>query len=226
MLLTLTDHLTCPRCGPATGLILLLEEADDRRVRTGALGCPACRTRYRIAGRVADLRAEEGAESAAVGGQARAPARAPGQPAELAIRVAALLGLGEGAGFVLVAGPLGLDVAMGLAGLLPDQELVVPIEPGRSAEVSELDLSALLRAGALPLAGRTMAAVAHVGGAPDADRLLDLLRVCRPTGRLLVELGPGESGGAAALDAVGSVLEGAGAQVRARDASGLLAVAM
>jgi uncharacterized protein YbaR (Trm112 family) len=55
--LVLTDHLTCPRCGPTFGLILLAERLSDRRVHEGHLGCPNCRDRYPIRGGFGDLRA-------------------------------------------------------------------------------------------------------------------------------------------------------------------------
>lgn len=57
MHLLLTDRLTCPRCGPTFGLILLADRMDERRVVAGSLGCPNCRDRFRVADGFADLRA-------------------------------------------------------------------------------------------------------------------------------------------------------------------------
>ena len=221
MLLTLTDHLTCPRCGPTAGLILLMEEADDRRVRTGTLGCPMCRTRYPVVERVADLRGAAPARSAT------AP-ETPGTEAgpEVALRVAALMGLGEGRGFAVVDGAAALDAAGTLAARVPDYEIVVPIVEESSPMAAGLDVSALLAADALPLADRTMRAAAWVGGVPPEARLRELLRVCRPTGRLVVELGRADEDAEQALDRIAAVLGSAGAEVRARDATGLVAVAM
>ncbi|HUF11936.1 MAG TPA: hypothetical protein VMN78_02425 [Longimicrobiales bacterium] len=231
MLLTLTDHLTCPSCGPDAGLILLMEDIDDRRVRTGALGCPVCRARYVVVEGVADLRASDAGTGAGAGAGVGAGAGAgagagvDADARDLALRMGGLLGLGEGSGFVLVDGPAGLAVAAELAGLLPDYEMVVPIPEARRAAASGAGLSALLESGRLPIATRTMQAAAYIG-VPDGGRVLELLRVCRPTGRVVVELGGAEDGGDAALDRIADLLEGAGARVRARDGSGLVAVVL
>lgn len=67
----LSDLLTCPRCGPMYGLVLLPYEVSDRRVRSGVLGCANCRERYPVEGGVADLRVavdEVGAHAGSEGG--------------------------------------------------------------------------------------------------------------------------------------------------------------
>jgi uncharacterized protein YbaR (Trm112 family) len=48
MHIVLTDVLTCPRCGPEFGLILLAHHVEARRVSSGALGCSNCREKYPI----------------------------------------------------------------------------------------------------------------------------------------------------------------------------------
>src|SRR5690606_8442394 len=48
MHIVLTDLLTCPRCGPAHGLILVADGLAERRVLDGALGCANCREKYEI----------------------------------------------------------------------------------------------------------------------------------------------------------------------------------
>src|SRR5690606_2475537 len=102
MHIQLTDVLTCPRCGPTTGLIVLADRLVDRRVLEGALGCPNCRTRYPIRGGVADLWPTEGTSQAESG--------APGEAAsgvdegEAAFRLAALMGVTRGPGFSLIVG--------------------------------------------------------------------------------------------------------------------------
>ena len=57
MQLLLTDRLTCPRCGPTFGLILLSNRLEARRVHDGVLGCPNCRDSFPIKAGFADLRA-------------------------------------------------------------------------------------------------------------------------------------------------------------------------
>lgn len=48
MHLLLTDILSCPRCGPEFGLILLADRIEARRVLAGILGCANCRSKYPI----------------------------------------------------------------------------------------------------------------------------------------------------------------------------------
>ena len=57
MHLLLTDRLTCPRCGPSFGLILLADRMNDRRVVDGVLGCPNCRDGFPVRDGFGDLRA-------------------------------------------------------------------------------------------------------------------------------------------------------------------------
>lgn len=67
MHILLTDILSCPRCGPEFGLILLADRIEARRVLAGTLGCANCRSKYAIRDGVADLRAapSAGAEAGA-----------------------------------------------------------------------------------------------------------------------------------------------------------------
>lgn len=240
MHITLTDRLTCPRCGPGAGLIVLMDEVADRRVVSGSLGCPVCRERYPISGRVADLRLGDAGEAtgpAPAGVEARAEARAEvraaaddvepgvagagGRADEAAVRVAALLGLGEGSGFVVLDGPDALAVAARLRGLAPEYEPVVVVPEAGAAAAGASAVSALMIDAALPMADSLMRGAAYVGAAPAAERLAELVRVVRPTSRVLVD-GVDTS----ELDGVVAVLEGLGAQVRARDGGGVVAVVM
>lgn len=100
----LSDLLTCPRCGPTYGLVLLPHEVAERRVRTGVLGCANCRERYVIEGGVADLRVGGSASDAESNADAESDLEGE-PPAEPAVRLAGLLGLAEARGTVLVAGP-------------------------------------------------------------------------------------------------------------------------
>ena len=56
MHILLTDALTCPRCGPEFGLIVLADRTHERRVQSGSLGCANCREKYPVRHAVADLR--------------------------------------------------------------------------------------------------------------------------------------------------------------------------
>ena len=71
MELSLTDLVTCPRCGPTYGLILIPDEVRERRVVSGLLGCPNCRERYGVEAGVADLRVTGEPVGGRVGGARR-----------------------------------------------------------------------------------------------------------------------------------------------------------
>ncbi len=114
MFLELTDLLTCPRCGPQHGLVLLVEEVQERRVRRGWLGCPRCRTDFRVDGGVADLRLDRESADAA---------RHPVSEDELALKIVALSGLGRERGYLLLGDRLG-QAAPSVAQLAPELEII------------------------------------------------------------------------------------------------------
>ncbi len=108
MNLLLTDRLSCSRCGPEFGLILLADRMEDRRVLDGTLGCPNCRDAYPIVDGFADLRAPPRRELAS--GLAGTPREPVATEVE---RMAALLGVVRGPGtLVLVGRPAALAAAL------------------------------------------------------------------------------------------------------------------
>lgn len=202
----LSDLLTCPRCGPTHGLILLPDEVRDRRVTTGVLGCANCRERYAVTDGVADLR--EGAVEAAprpgrgVGSGERDP--------EEAVRLAALLGLAEGGGTVLIAGP-GTAHAGALAAMLPELSVVA----ASTDVVGGAGVSWLRVGSTIPLRSGSMRGVALTGEwtglAEEGARLLG------PTGRVVLD--PAPPGAAERVRALGLrvLLEQDGVVVAGRD---------
>src|SRR5688500_1538680 len=103
----LTDALTCPRCGPQYGLILLADEVRERRVYEGVLGCANCREQFPVRLGGASLGA--------------APLIAPHPDNDRAQRLAALMGATQG--LVMLVGPASADAVV-LADMLPDAEIV------------------------------------------------------------------------------------------------------
>ncbi|HET9982695.1 MAG TPA: Trm112 family protein [Longimicrobiales bacterium] len=185
MHLVLTDILTCPRCGPRFGLVLLAEEVRDRRVLEGWLGCSNCRERYRVHNGFADLRPPPAP-----------PLDAPALPRErgedqAAIRLAALMGMGTGAGrgFSLVVGPAARH-ASAIAALVEEAE-VVGIDAGLAAWPEEAGVSRMAATG-LPFFDRTLRGVALSGDAA-AALLEEGARVLNPMGRLVVEGAPADA---------------------------------
>jgi uncharacterized protein YbaR (Trm112 family) len=188
----LTDRLACPRCGPGFGLVLLADRIAERRVLEGRLGCPNCREQYPVHGGAADLRTGVPADAEPVGSISA-------DDAEAAVKLAALLGLADSPGPVLVAGPAAA-LAPAVSALVPAVEVVAlagrPSEGPEAAGVSRLGGGPLL-----PFMDRTLRGVALTGGANRAV-LADALRALVPGSRLVVD--PASEGTAEALRALGA----------------------
>jgi uncharacterized protein YbaR (Trm112 family) len=221
MHILLTDILTCPRCGPAFGLILLAEQTAGRRVLEGVLGCANCRERYpvrdgaiffagapRNAGGTADAGdAADAADAADAGGAGGAGGADPaGRGAagdrdqalqdEQAVRLAALMGVTGGRGYVLLTGPAAAH-ARALAALLEGVEVVTAVlagpEPAApAARLADAGVSPMTVAARLPLASGRVAGVVLSGAA--ADTLLEEgARVTAPLGRLVLDGAPADA---------------------------------
>jgi uncharacterized protein YbaR (Trm112 family) len=183
MHIVMTDILTCPRCGPAFGLILLADRVEDRRVQQGALGCANCREKYAVGPGVIDFTGSGVAPTAAA---MAVPPGAGGSASledEAALRLAALLGVSEGPGYVLLAGAAAAH-AGGLARLIDDLEVLVALPDAAvtgARRVTELRL-----AGQLPLSSGRLEGAALSGAA--AHALLDeAVRTVSPLGRIVLE---------------------------------------
>jgi uncharacterized protein YbaR (Trm112 family) len=181
--LSLSDLVTCPRCGPSHGLVLLPSVVRDRRVASGVLGCPNCRERYPIEGAVTDVRVPGGAADRAGEGSTASPAPEPSGSGE-AVRVAALLGLAESRGVVVLGGPATAH-GPALADLLDGIEVVV-LGSRDDAEGSGAGGVSRFRVGeTIPLRTGCAVGVALTGSSVAlAD---EGVRVLRPGGRLLLD---------------------------------------
>jgi uncharacterized protein YbaR (Trm112 family) len=185
MHLSLSDLVTCPRCGPSHGLVLLPTEVRDRRVESGALGCPNCRERFAITAGVADLRGPGSGGSGAPGAAGAVEPETGSESDEASVlRLAALLGLAEPRGPVALAGPA-VAAAGGLAALL-DGVAVVALSSGEEVVGSGgAPVSWIRSSGPVPFRDGVFGAVALTG--PRAELVAEGLRVLRPGGRLLLE---------------------------------------
>lgn len=195
MYLPLTDLLTCPRCGPDHGLILLANRIEDRRVLEGTLGCPRCHARFPVVDGFADLRVDS-----TVPGRGEPPIAAA-EDREAAIRMAALLGLAEGVRYVLVVGP-GVAHAPGVAALVEGVEVIACAEAVRGWD-EEHGVSRLAADGTLPFASGMLGGVALTGPG-SADLLEEAARVLARAGRLLLE--PAPEGAVERLEGLGLAL--------------------
>lgn len=193
----LTEILRCGACGE--GLVLLTTIARESRAIEGTLGCAACGARHPVRRGVADLRAGQEPTVASVGVHAEPAAESPGAPEEspegtalsprdAALRTAALMGLEEARGVVVLVSPEGRQ-AEELARLVAGVEVVTvdpESGPGAASPGGPLPrrVSPLLSRGELPIVDRRVAGIAlstrsHVS-------LCEAVRVVAPGGRVVV----------------------------------------
>lgn len=219
MEIALSDLLTCPRCGPAHGLVLLPAEVRDRRVVSGVLGCPNCRERYPVERGVADLRGGAGpvaegpgdertmagrtmagrtvADADPQGGDRSGPS---GSDGEAAVRLAALLGLSEAGGVVLIAGPAAVHGAR-VAEVASGTTVVTTAESGPVPGV----VSRLRIGVTLPLRTGSLRGVALTGSR--AQLLEEGARLLAPAGRLVLDPAPADAGGRVAAAGLRTLAE-------------------
>lgn len=230
MFLELTELLVCPACRPAQGLVALVERMEGRRVVEGFLGCAGCEARYPI--RSGEVHFGGGAVPEGAAGQAEAvrsgrepPAvedsgadrpggagRGRASPEERALLLAALLGLQEGGGGVVLLGRGLARAAAALARLAAGMEVLALADAAREPADGSLGAGASgsdrgagrtttlvgVPPDALPLFSGRLRGVALVGGRADdpaADGLTEGelgegVRVLATGGRLAV-LRPG-----------------------------------
>lgn len=183
MHLLLTDRLTCPRCGPEFGLILLASALEDRVVREGRLGCPNCRDSFPIHEGFADLRAPPRGELA--GGLVGPPpdrGAAPGG-SEDADRFVALLGIVGGPGTVALVGEPARH-ASALVGAAEEIH-VVGVDADLRAWPEAPRVSRIVADPGLPFFGSTLRGVG-VDGRFGGSWLAECARVVAPRGRVVV----------------------------------------
>jgi hypothetical protein len=176
--LLLTDRLTCPRCGPEFGLILLAHRLEDRVVHEGVLGCANCRDNFPLTGGLGDLRAPPRGELGA--GLAGEPGHVD---AAEAARILAQLGVLGGPGTVgLVGEPARAAVAVAAA--LPEiQVAALDADLVRWPETDRV--SRLVASPGMPFHGSALRAVA-VDGRLGPEWLAEAARVVAPRGRVVV----------------------------------------
>jgi uncharacterized protein YbaR (Trm112 family) len=197
MHILLTDILTCPRCGPEFGLVLLADEMRERSVDAGRLGCANCRESYPIVHGVVDF-GTAGGECLELQGGGAADAGGAGEDA---YRVAALLGVADSPAPVLLAG-LPVETAGEIARLLPDARIAATAPVGGLRDMPE-GPSWLRHGGRLPFRTGSQRGVALSG--PGAGGLIDeAARVLQPGGRLVLD--PAPEGAARRLEALGMEL--------------------
>jgi uncharacterized protein YbaR (Trm112 family) len=185
MHLLLTDRLTCPRCGPTFGLILLARRMSDRAVTEGELGCPNCRDTFLVADGFADLRAPP--RGAPPEGWAGLPTRVDPCDDDEARRLPALLGVVAGPGTVaLVGAPARQSEAVAEAS---EEIHVVGVDPDLRGWPERPRVSRMMAAPGLPFFDASLRAIA-VDGRLGASWVEEAIRAVVPRGRVVVVRAP------------------------------------
>jgi len=191
--LLLTDRLTCPRCGPGFGLVLLANRLESRVVHEGVLGCPNCRDGFPVTKGFGDLRApprgERGMGLAGPYGSV---------DAYDAVRLLAQLGVLGGPGTVALVGEPA-RAAKAIAEALPEIH-VAAIDADLASWPEVERVSRLVTSPGLPFFDASLRAVA-LDARLGPDWLVEAARVVAPRGRTVVVHAP--EGAAAALENAG-----------------------
>lgn len=205
MQLLLTDRLSCPRCGPGFGLVLLADRLVERRVLDGVLGCPNCRDSFTVTGGFADLREPPR------GTPAPGLAGSPDMEAEEGGRIVALLGIPRGPGTVaLVGGPA--RYATLLADTVPELD-VVAVDADTRTWAEHPRVSRIVSAPGLPFFSGVLRGVVVDGRLGEA-MMYEAARVTAPRCRTVVVSAP---------ESAPRVLEEAGLDVLAAEAGTVVA---
>jgi uncharacterized protein YbaR (Trm112 family) len=207
--LLLTDRLTCPRCGPGFGLILLAHRLESRVVHEGVLGCPNCRDAFPVTGGFGDLRAPPRGERAP--GLVGPPGSAD---TDEAARLLAQLGVLGGPGTVALVGEPA-RAATGVAEALPEIH-VAAIDADLASWPETERVSRLVTSPGLPFFDASLRAVA-VDARLGPEWIAEAARVVAPRGRAVV------MHAAEGVEGVAAALENAGLRVLATDAETVVA---
>jgi uncharacterized protein YbaR (Trm112 family) len=184
MFIELTDHLRCPADHDESFLVLLPDRVEDRSVRTGHLGCPACGRTFQLVDGVLDT------GDAPVVGQAGTTLDADA--------LSTLVGLHGPGGYMVLVGPPA-TLWKEVADLNPGVALVAVNPP--EGVVDEAGIS-VVRGARLPLKTGSMRGV--VLGRPfagDAHWVAEAARVVLPG---LRAVGEGENPPADLIDLLAS----------------------
>lgn len=183
MHLLLTDRLTCPRCGPSFGLILLASRLEGRVVFEGQLGCPNCRDAFPVTAGFADLRAPPR------GALPRGFAGGPDEPVDEdeATRLRALLGIVGGPGTVALVGEPSRYASALTA--FAEEIHVVGVDAGLVDWPDVPRVSRIVGEPGLPFRSSTLRAVA-VDGRLGPGWIMEAVRTVVPGGRVVVTRAP------------------------------------
>lgn len=175
MHIEIIDLIRCPQPHPFTWLIAQTAQISVRDVVSGVLGCPECGRRYPLIDGVLDLRSQaEGAELALESDATYAE--------DDVMRLAAVLGLSEAGGIVVLAGSVAVAAPM-LARML-DRGHVLAVN-ARIPLTSGDGVSIVLTDGEIPLREGSVRGIALDHAHASAERLDITARTLTESGRLV-----------------------------------------
>jgi hypothetical protein len=182
MFIDLVQSLRCIESHEDTWLVAAVERLEGRHIIEGTLGCPLCQREYAVRGGVGWFLDRAPGEGGGPDGPPRVATEPAAPPApDRAMRAAALLGLTDPGGFILLGGEWG-DLAPALGEFSRAHFIVLdpPHTPPLAAELS------VIRAGErLPLAAGALRAAAFDAAAASPARLDAAVRALRSGGRLV-----------------------------------------
>lgn len=203
----LTDRLTCPRCGPEFGLILLADRMEERRVVDGTFGCPNCRDQLQVREGFADLRSPP--RGLMLSGYAGGPGSRPDDDAD---RLIALVGVAQGPGTLVLAGEPARHAAAFAAGV--EGIHVVAIDADLAGWSDIAGVSRMAAGPGIPLFSRSIRGVA-IDARLGPAALHDAARVAAPRARVVAVR--------ADQAATGEIFREAGLEVMASEAGTVVA---
>lgn len=174
MHIELVDTLRCLVPHEDSWLVGAFDQLRDRIVVQGELGCPVCGARYPIRDRITYF-ADPPPD---IEGRCTEP---PFEVAESTIRLAAMLGLGESGGIVLLGGEWG-GFAPSLAELVDVSLVVASRRPPAAPPHAD---STIIVGEAIPFASRTLRGIALDRSTSDAPMIDSAVRALRAGGRLV-----------------------------------------
>ena len=175
MFLELVDSLRCVRVHEDSWLVARADALVDRHIVRGELGCPVCGARYPVEEGVADF--SLGISTLFDGGD-----RSVAEAGELAVRAAALLGLDEPGGLVVLAGAW----TAAADEILEMTESVMLLALDYSPALKSGGALSLARiAGVLPLAAGSVRGIALDGAHATPSLLAGAERALAPGARLI-----------------------------------------
>lgn len=195
MFIELVGSLRCVHEHQLSWLVASAYRMEERDIVSGELGCHVCGARYSVESGVADFR-ELGSESLA--SPERAPAARPAHdrandrsreaaPAELALRVAALLDLTSPGGLVVLAGDWSAAAPPLAGGEIAERVQLLVLDPVTELE-SGNGISLALTGRRPPIRPATARGIALDESHSDHDYVASAAEALRPGARLLAPL--------------------------------------